>query len=90
MQRHQAQPAKSVQQNTSWHSYKTSTKPPIPRTQGAFKAAVGLVDPPPLPPPWLAVAGQKRLGGGMSKIKGNEAKTATLGVPRGASHPLLT
>ena len=26
----------------------------------------------------------------MAKIKENEEKTATLGVPRGASHPLLT
>ena len=59
---------------------------------GAFQAtlaAAGLVDPP-LPPPWLAAAGQKRLGGSMAKIKENEEKTATLGVPRGASHPLLT
>ena len=26
----------------------------------------------------------------LAKIKENEAKTATLGVPRGASHPLFT
>ena len=47
-------------------------------------AVAGLVDPPSPrpPPPWLAAAGQKRLGGGsMAKIKENEEKTATLGVP---------
>ena len=29
-------------------------------------------------------------GGDLAKIKENEAKMATLGVARGASHPLLT
>ena len=61
--------------------------------KGVFLAAAGWVDPPlppPLPPPWLATAGQKWLGGNLAKIKENEEKTATLGVPRGASHPLLT
>ena len=60
-------------------------------SMGVFLAAVGWVDPPlPSPPPWLATAGQKWLGGNLAKIKENEEKTATLGVPRGASHPLLT
>ena len=45
---------------------------------------------PPPPPPWLATASQKWLGGNLAKIKENEEKTATLGVPRGASHHLLT
>ena len=56
-------------------------------------AVAWLVDPPsPHPPfPWLAAAGQKRLGGGgKANIKENKAKTATLRVPRGTSHPLLT
>ena len=59
---------------------------------GVFLAAGsrGWVGLPPLPPPlgWPRLA---RNGGGyLAQIKENEEKTATLGVPRGASHPLLT
>ena len=51
--------------------------------------------PPPPPPPPLPPRGWPRLakngwGGNLAKIKENEEKTATLGVPRGASQPLLT
>ena len=64
---------------------------------GVFLAAAGRVGPPPPPsppPPSPPVAGHgwpKMAGGGnLAKIKENEEKTATLGVPRGASQPLLT
>ena len=60
-------------------------------------AAAGGVGPPlpPPPPPPLPPRGWPRLakngwGGNLAKIKENEEKTATLGVPRGASQPLLT
>ena len=57
-------------------------------------AAAGLVGPPlpppPLTPPWLAGLAKNDLGGNLAKIKENEEKTATLGVPRGASQPLLS
>ena len=61
-------------------------------TKGVFLAAAsrGWAGWTPPPPPWLATAGQKWLGGKLAKIKENEEKTATLGVPRGASQPLLT
>ena len=65
----------------------------LAKTKGVFLGGVprlGGLTPPSPPPPWLATAGQKWLGGNLAKIKENEEKTATLGVPRGASHPLLT
>ena len=68
-----------------------------PSTKGVFLAAAGRVGPPlpPPPPPPLPPRGWPRLakngwGGNLAKIKENEEKTATLGVPRGASQPLLT
>ena len=68
--------------------------------RGVFQAAAsrgwgGWTPPPPPPPPPLPPRGWPRLakngwGGNLAKIKENEEKTATLGVPRGASQPLLT
>ena len=45
--------------------------------------------PPPPPGGWPRLA-KNGWGGNLAKIKENEEKLATLGVPRGASHPLLT